>query len=67
MQHTYPKVNIWRKTNYIEAERLLKNDMPQRDNKERHKQSKDTNQNNPTMDPTSHMDTRYYEMSEGVF
>ena len=39
MQYTYPKVNTWRKTNYIEAQRLLENDMPQRHNKERHKQS----------------------------
>ncbi len=31
-------VNTWRKTNYIEAQRLQKNDMPQRHNKERHKQ-----------------------------
>ena len=38
-QYTYPKVNTWRSTNYIEAQRLLKNDMPQRHNKERHKQS----------------------------
>ena len=43
MQYTYPKVNIWRKTNYIEAQRLQKNDMPQRHSKERNKQSKDTN------------------------
>ena len=33
-------VNTWRKTNYIEAQRLLKNDMPQGHNKERHKQSR---------------------------
>ena len=39
MQYTYPMVNTWRKTNYIEAQRLLKNDMPQGHNKERHKQS----------------------------
>ena len=39
MQYTYPTDNTWRKTNYIEAQRLLKNDMPQRHNKERHKQS----------------------------
>ena len=36
MQYTYPKVNTWRKTNYIKAQRLLKNDMPRRHNKERH-------------------------------
>ena len=39
MQYTYPTVNTWRNTNYIEAQRLLKNDMPQGHNKERHKQS----------------------------
>ena len=39
MQYTYPKVITWRKTNYIEAQRLLNNDMPQRHNKERNKQS----------------------------
>ena len=39
MHYTYPKVNTWRKTNYIEAQRLQKNDMPQRHNKERNKQS----------------------------
>ena len=39
MPYTYPKVNTWRKTKYIEAQRLLKNDMPQRHNKERNKQS----------------------------
>ena len=39
MTYTYPKVNTWRKTNYIEAQRLLRNDMPQGHNKERHKQS----------------------------
>ena len=39
MPYTNPMVNTWRKTNYIEAQRLLKNDMPQRHNKERHKQS----------------------------
>ena len=42
MQYTYPTVNTWSKTNYIEAQRLQKNDMPQRHNKERNKQSKDT-------------------------
>ena len=45
MQYTYPMVNTWRKTNYIEAQRLQKNDMPQRHNKERNKQS--SNQNIP--------------------
>ena len=39
MQYTYPTVNTWRKTNYIEAPRLQKEDMPQRHNKERNKQS----------------------------
>ena len=39
MQYTCPTVNTWRKTNYIEAQRLQKNDMPQRHNKERNKQS----------------------------
>ena len=39
MQYTYPTVNTWRKTNYIESQRLQKNDMPQRHNKERNKQS----------------------------
>ena len=39
MQYTYPTVNTWRNTNYIEAQRLQKNDMPQRHNKERNKQS----------------------------
>ena len=39
MQYTYPRVNTWRNTNYIEAQRLQKNDMPQGHNKERHKQS----------------------------
>ena len=39
MQYTYPKVNTWRNTNYIKAQRLLKNDMPQGHNKVRHKQS----------------------------
>ena len=39
MQYTYPMVNIWRKTNYIEAQSLQNNDMPQRHNKERNKQS----------------------------
>ena len=39
MPYTYPKVNTLIKTNYIEAQRLLKNDMPRRHNKERHKQS----------------------------
>ena len=46
MQYVYPTVNTWRKTNYIEAQRLQKNDMPQRHNKGRKnaiKQSKDTN------------------------
>ena len=33
--------NTWRKTNYIEAPRLLKEDMPQGHNKERRKQSSD--------------------------
>ena len=41
MQYTYPMVNTWRKTNYIEAQRLLKEDMPQRHNRQRHKQSSD--------------------------
>ena len=49
MQYTYPTVNTWRKTNYIEAQRLLKNDMPQGHNKERHKQS--SNQKIP-IEPT---------------
>ena len=40
MQYTYPTVNTWRNTNYIEAQRLLKNDMPQGHNNERHKQSR---------------------------
>ena len=35
MQYIYPTVNTWRKTNYIEAQRLQKNDMPQRHNKGR--------------------------------
>ena len=39
MQYTYPMVNTWRKTNYIEAQRLQQRDMPQRHNKERHKKS----------------------------
>ena len=39
MQYTYPTVNTWRNTNYIEAQRLLNNDMPQGHNKEIHKQS----------------------------
>ena len=39
MQYTYPTVSTWRKTNYIEAQRLQQNDMPQRHNKERNKQS----------------------------
>ena len=39
MQYTYPTVNTWRNTNYFEAQRLQKNDMPQRHNKERNKQS----------------------------
>ena len=39
MQYSYSMVNTWRKTNYIEAQRLQKNDMPQRHNKERNKQS----------------------------
>ena len=39
MQYTYPTVNTWRKTNYIEAQRLQKEDMPQRQIKERHTQS----------------------------
>ena len=39
MQYTNQKVNTWRNTNYIEAQRLLTNDMPQGHNKERHKQS----------------------------
>ena len=46
MQYTYPMVNTWRKTNYIEAQRLQKEDMPQRHNqreKQAIKQSKDTN------------------------
>ena len=46
MQHTCPTVNTWRKTNYIEAQRLQKEDMPQRHNqreKQAIKQSKDTN------------------------
>src|SRR6187399_69155 len=33
MQYIYPTINTWRKTNYIEAQRLRKNDMPQRHNK----------------------------------
>ena len=40
MQYTYPTANTWRKTNYIEAQRLQKNDMPQRHNKERNKKSR---------------------------
>ena len=43
MPYTYPKVNTWRKTNYIEAQRLLKKDMPQGHNKERHKKSSSQN------------------------
>ena len=43
MQYTYPTVNTWRKTNYLDAQRLQQKDMPQRHNKERHKQSEDTN------------------------
>ena len=39
MQYTYPTVNTWRKTNYIEDQRLQKNDMPQIHKKERNKQS----------------------------
>ena len=39
MKYIYPMVNTWRKTNYIEAQRLQKKDMPQRHNKERNKQS----------------------------
>ena len=39
MPYTHPKVHTLRKTNYIEAQRLQKNDMPQRHNKERNKQS----------------------------
>ena len=35
MQYTHPTVNTWRKTNYIEAQRLQQKDMPQRHNKER--------------------------------
>ena len=35
MQYIYPTVNTWRKTNYIEAQRLQQNDMPQRHNKGR--------------------------------
>jgi len=37
MQYTYPSADTWRKTNYIEAQRLQKNDMPQGHNKERTK------------------------------
>ena len=43
MQYTYPMVNTWRKTNYIEAQRLQKKDMAQRHNKERNKQSSKRN------------------------
>ena len=46
MQYTYPMVNTWRKTNYIEAQRLQKEDMPQRHNqreKQAIKEPKDTN------------------------
>ena len=46
MQYTYPMINTWRKTNYIEAQRLQKEDMPQRHNqreKQEIEQSKDTN------------------------
>ena len=43
MQYTYPTADTWRKTNYIEAQRLQQKDMTQRHNKERHKQSEDTN------------------------
>ena len=43
MQYTYPKINTWRKTNYIDAQGLQQKDMPERHNKERNKQSKDTN------------------------
>ena len=39
MQYTYPTVNTWRNTNYIEAQRLQKKDMPQRHNKRRDTQS----------------------------
>ena len=39
MQYTYPMVNTWRKTNYIQAQELQKNDMPQTHNKERNKKS----------------------------
>ena len=39
MQYTYPTANTWRKTNYIDAQRLQQKDMPQRHNKERNKQS----------------------------
>ena len=38
MQYTYPTGNTWRKTNYIEAQRLQKEDMPQRHN-QREKQA----------------------------
>ena len=42
-------VNTWRNTNYIEAQRMQKNDMPQRHNKERNMQS--SNQKIP-IEPT---------------
>ena len=46
MQYTSLTVNARKKTNYIEAQRLQKEDMPQRHNqREKHaiKKSKDTN------------------------
>ena len=43
MQCTYPTANTWRKTNYIDAQRLQQKDMPQGHNKERHKQSSSQN------------------------
>ena len=67
MQYTYPMVNTWRKTNYIEAQRLQKNDMPQRHNKERNKQS--SNQKIPIEASyqkisTEPLDQRSYEPHE---
>ena len=67
MPYTYPMVNTWRNTNYIEAQRLLKNDMPQGHNKERHKQS--SNQKIPIEASyqkisTEPLDQRSYEPHE---
>ena len=73
------KGNTWRKTNYTEAPRLQKNDMPQRPDKERNKQS--SNQKIPIeasyqkiqIEPTRPMILRAtrininYDMSKGVF